>query len=61
MSDDIDSLLNAAVARFLSLPPKLQRAARRAQQRSWVVGEMMLSHSDMTRERAEQIYDEVCA
>lgn len=57
--DDLDSLLNAAVTRFLSLPRQLQREAHRAQRRSWVVGELMLSHADMTREHAERIYDEV--
>lgn len=27
------------------------------QQRSWVIGEMMLGHPEMTREEAERIYD----
>lgn len=30
-----------------------------AQRKSWVVGEMMLKHPEMTREEAERIYDEV--
>lgn len=41
-----------------SLPP-MTPAQEEAQRRSWVVGEMMLSHPDMSRERAERIYDEV--
>ncbi len=32
---------------------------REAQRESWVVGEMMLAHPEMTRERAKQIYDSV--
>lgn len=32
---------------------------REAQQRSWVIGNVMLSNPDMTRARANQIYDEI--
>ena len=32
-------------------------AMKRAQRKSWVIGEMMLEHPEMTRERAEEIYD----
>jgi len=30
-----------------------------AQRKSWVVGEMMLSHLQMSREEAGRIYDEI--
>lgn len=30
-----------------------------AQRRSWVIGEMLIEHPEMTREYAERIYDEV--
>ena len=29
----------------------------KAQQRSWVIGQLMLTHPEMTREKAEAIYD----
>ncbi len=32
---------------------------RRHQRRSWVIGEMMLEHPDMTREQAEKLADSV--
>jgi hypothetical protein len=32
---------------------------RAAQRRSWVIGEMMLEHPEMTREEANAIYDRV--
>jgi len=31
----------------------------RAQRKSWVIGEMMLEHPEMTREEAERIYDTI--
>lgn len=34
-------------------------AEREAQRESWVVGEMMLAHPEMTREEAKHIYDNV--
>lgn len=35
-----------------------QKAAmKRAQRKSWIIGEMMLEHPDMTRERAEELYE----
>lgn len=35
-----------------------QKAAmKRAQRKSWVIGEMMLEHPEMTRERAEELYE----
>lgn len=32
-------------------------AMKRAQRKSWIIGEMMLEHPDMTRERAEELYE----
>jgi hypothetical protein len=40
------------------LPP-MTAEQREAQRRSWVVGEMMLEHEDMTAEEAHRLYDEV--
>ena len=58
---DLDQLVKDATARFSALPPGERRAIRRAQSKSWVVGEMLLEHPEMTREQAEQLYDRVCA
>jgi hypothetical protein len=30
----------------------------RAQRKSWVIGEMMIEHPEMTREEAERIYND---
>lgn len=30
-----------------------------AQRKSWVIGEMLIQHPEMTREQAEKIYDEI--
>jgi hypothetical protein len=56
---DLDALIKRAVAEFNSWPREKQIAHRRAQRKSWVVGEMMLEHPEMTREAAEKLYDEV--
>lgn len=57
---NIEQLVKAAVERFNALPPEQQRAHRAAQRRSWVVGEMMLEHPEMSRAAAEALFDEVC-
>lgn len=48
-----------AVARFNAMTPEEQRAERERQRRSWVVGEIMLSHPEMARTDAERLYDKV--
>ncbi len=53
---DLDRLIKEAVAKFDALSPEQQREHRRAQRKSWVLGEMMLEHPEMTREQAEEIY-----
>jgi hypothetical protein len=52
-------LLNKAKGRWEAMSPEERREQLRAQRRSWVIGEMMLEHPDMTRERAEQIFDQM--
>ncbi len=54
---ELDRLIKEAIARFDALPPEQQREHRRAQRKSWMVGEMMLEHPEMTREQAAEIYD----
>jgi hypothetical protein len=38
-----------------------QRYQIRVQRKSWMVGEMLLKHPELTREEADRIYDEVVA
>lgn len=56
---ELDRLVKEAVARFDALSPQQQRKHRRAQRKSWVVGETMMSHPEMTRQQAEELYDDV--
>ena len=56
--DLIESLRRAA-ALFNAMTPEQKLEHRRAQAKSWVVGEMMIEHPEMTRADAERIYDEV--
>lgn len=56
-SDHLATMVKAAVDRFNAMPPAEQAAMRRAQRKSWVVGEMMLEHPDMTRDEVERLYD----
>lgn len=53
----LDQLVIDAAARFNALSPEQQREHRRAQRKSWVVGETMLEHPEMSREEAERLYD----
>ena len=55
----LDRLIKEACARFDALSPEQQREHRRAQRKSWVVGEMLLAHPDMSREHAEKLWDEL--
>lgn len=54
---DLDRLVKEAIARFAALSPDQQREHRRTHRISWVVGEMMLQHPDMTREQVAELYD----
>lgn len=56
---DLSELVKQAVARFNAMPPDERREHRRQQRKSWVIGETMLSHPEMTRAEAEQLFDEV--
>lgn len=54
---ELDALLRKAVAAFDAMTPEQQAEHRRAQRKSWVVGETMLEHPEMTREQAVALYD----
>jgi hypothetical protein len=51
--------LKAAARRFKEMPLDEQHKMIAAQRKSWVIGETMLAHPEMTREQAEQLYYEV--
>lgn len=55
---ELDALLRQAVAAFEAMTPEQKREHRRAQRKSWVVGETMLEHPEMSREQAEKLYEE---
>lgn len=56
---DLDRLLCEAQAKFDALSPEQKREHREAQRKSWVIGETMLAHPNMTRSEAEEIYEKV--
>lgn len=58
-SEDFQKLVKAATDRFDALTPEQQLEHRRQQRKSWVIGEMMLEHPEMSREAAERIYEKV--
>lgn len=57
---ELAELLRAAAAAYEAMTPARKREMHLAQRKSWVVGEMMLEHPEMTREHAAGIYDSVC-
>ena len=58
-SPELERLLIEAQKRFDAMPLDAKRAMREAQRKSWVVGETMLSHREMSRAEAEEIYEKV--
>lgn len=58
---ELSELISQSVAAFNALSPERQREMRIAQRKSWVVGETMLSHPEMSRADAEALYDKVVA
>lgn len=59
---DLTALLQQSVAAFNAMTPERQREHREAQRQSWCVGELMLSHPEMSRDEAVAIYNRVvCA
>ena len=57
MAVTLDALIKDAMAKFDALSPEQKREHRLAQRKSWVIGEMLLEHPEMTREYAETIYE----
>lgn len=56
---ELTEALARANAWFNALTPEQQKVHREEQRRSWVIGEMMLSHPDMTRDDAIALYESV--
>lgn len=54
---NLDILISRAIAAFEALSPEQKLAHRAAQRRSWVRGELMLEHPEMTREEADALID----
>jgi hypothetical protein len=54
---DLDQLLAECVAAALEMSPSEREAMWEAQQRSWVVGELMLTNPDISRDEAERRYE----
>lgn len=55
---ELEGLIKRSLAAYEALPVPAKRAIREAQRRSWVIGEMMIHHPEMTRGHAEAIYDQ---
>ena len=56
---ELDALLCEAQKRYDAMSPEEKRAMHDAQRKSWVIGETMLEHPEMTREEAEDLYEKV--
>ena len=56
MDEELKELLQRAKARYDSMTPDEKAYETLLQRRSWVVGEMMLEHADMTQEAAHALY-----
>ena len=56
---ELGRLIERAVAAYKAMTPTEKREMHEAQRRSWVIGELMLEHPEMTRDEAEKIYDRV--
>jgi hypothetical protein len=58
LDPELAALLAQAKAKVEAMTPAERSAMMRAQRRSWVIGEMMLEHPELSREYVERIYDE---
>lgn len=56
---DLGRLLIEAQRRFDAMTPEEKKEMRAAQQRSWVIGNYMIDHPDVSRKDAEEIYEKV--
>ena len=56
---ELAKLIAESIARFNAMPIEAQREMCEAQRQSWVIGEMMLEHPEMSREEALRLYEQV--
>lgn len=55
----LQELIRRSIARFEAMSPEEQAQMRRAQRKSWVKGNMLLDHPEMTEEQFEAIWQKV--
>ena len=55
----LSKLVDEAVAIYKAMSPEQKEACLRAQRKSWVCGELMMAHPEMTYEQIEKLYEEV--
>lgn len=56
---ELMALLKQAKEAVDAMTPEQKRQMHAVQRKSWVIGEMMLEHPEMTREEAAAIYDQI--
>jgi hypothetical protein len=54
---ELSALLAKARTAVESMTPEEKRLMHETQRKSWVIGELMLEHPEMTREQAEKLYE----
>jgi hypothetical protein len=59
MRVEFDRLLCEAQARYDAMTAEQKKEMREAQRKSWVIGETMLEHPEMSRVQAEELYEKV--
>jgi hypothetical protein len=59
MGEEIEQLLCEAQKVWDRMTPAQRKEMRDAQRKSFVIGEMLLEHPDMSRVYAEEIYEKV--
>lgn len=57
---ELADLLRLAKEKVEAMTPEQRRDMMREQRKSWVIGEMMLEHPELTREAAEALYLKAC-
>lgn len=54
---DLDRLLRESAEAVKRMTLEQRQSMHEAQCKSWVIGELMLAHPEMSREEAERIYE----
>jgi hypothetical protein len=57
---DLAELLAKSASAYAKMAPAQQQKMQLAQRKSWVVGETMLAHPEMTRDEAVALFERVC-